>query len=119
MDYKAKDIKSLLSIIRRSSDEESFALLSSFSRIRYSDGLESGWEKCNDLHRKSKAFKDRESKKINLEEDDCGVEIHSFNQFVFFILDSLTSLGETDLKDEIIARIGNVRLNRRLSRTDS
>jgi len=115
MEYRAKNITALLTFIKSSSLEEGAAFIQSYGDIRESRGIESGWAKCTQLHRKCRNLKRVAERKFVLNDDDGFVELHELNKLVFFILDELGRIGNDDIADAVMAKVSGVKIDRRLT----
>lgn len=118
MEYRAENITALLTHVRSSSLEEGAEMLKSYGDIRESRGIENGWNKCTQLHRKCRYLKNKRDRAFILEEDPevkCTVELHELNKLLFFITDELERIGADDLVDLIKVKTGSVKIDRRLT----
>lgn len=115
MEYKPLNLAALLVHIKHAPIEEAAELIKAYGDVRETRGIESGWRKCTQLHRKCLHLKRRSLEKFTMEEQDGYVELHDLNKLMFFITDALEKKGLSDLADDITVKLGNVRIDRRLT----
>lgn len=115
MEYRPKNITALLEQIKLASPEDAAQLLQEYGNIRESRGIERGWAKCTQLHRKCAHLKRKRLDQFTMNEENGWVELHQVNKFAFFVMDALEKKGLSDLADDISVKLGTVRIDRRFT----
>lgn len=118
MEYRPQNLATLLAYIKSAPIEEASHLIQSYGDVREAKGIESGWRKCTQLHRKCAHMKRRRLEQFTMREENGVVDLHDVNKLVFFITDELERRGLQDLVDDITVKLGSVRIDRRLTFTN-
>lgn len=115
MEIRTNEIKTLVTFIKTYSPEQAALLLRTYGDVREERGIESGWDRCNIMHKRARALRLKRERAFVLEADNNFIEVHEFNKLLWPILDMLDAKGLDDEIAILEAKIGKVKMDRRLT----